>query len=72
MGMVYLKSTVAGVAALLVIAFVIAIAALLAIAVRRSGDLVIWHVHTESGVFWLLAIVIFALGFIWKFKRLSN
>jgi hypothetical protein len=33
---------------------------------------VIWHVHTESGVFWLLAIVIFALGFIWKFKRLSN
>ena len=75
MGMVDLRSAVAGVAAQLIIAFVIDIAdiaARLAIAVGRSGDRVIWHLHTESGVFWLLAIVTIAFGFFWKFKRLSK
>ena len=73
--MIYLKSTIAGVAALFLAAAVIYIATLLAIAVLfRSGgvDLPIWHVHTESPAFWLLVIVIFALGFFWEFRRLSN
>lgn len=73
--MIYLKSAIAGTAALLLAAVVIYIAALLAIAVLfRSGgiDLRIWHVHTESPAFWLLVTVIFALGFFWEFRRLSN
>jgi len=73
--MIYFKSTIAGFAALFLAATVIYIAALLAIAVIfRSGgiDLPIWHVHTESPAFWLLVTVVFALGFFWEFRRLSN
>ena len=73
--MIYLKSTIAGLAALLLAAVVIYITALLAIVVLfRSGgiDLPIWHVHSESPTFWLLVTVIFALGFFWEFRRLSN
>jgi hypothetical protein len=73
--MIYLKSTIAGVAALFVAAVAVYIVALVAIAVifRSEGiDLPIWHVHTESPAFWLLATVVFALGFFWEFKRLSN
>jgi hypothetical protein len=73
--MIYLKSTIAGVAALVLAAAFIYIAALLAIAVLfRSGgvDFPIWHVHTESPAFWLLVTVIFALGFFWEFRRLST
>lgn len=73
--MIYLKSTIAGMASLFLAAVVIYIVALVAIAVtfRSEGsDLPIWRVHTESPAFWLLATVIFALGFLWEFKRLSN
>ena len=73
--MIYLKSAVAGVAALFLAAAVVYIAALVAIAVlfRSDGvDLLIWHVHTESPAFWLVVTVIFALGFFWEFRRLSN
>jgi hypothetical protein len=73
--MIYLKSTIAGLAALFLTAAVIYLAALLAIAVLfRSGgvDLQIWHVHTESPALSLLVTVIFALGFFREFRRLSN
>ena len=73
--MIYLKSTIAGVAAVFIAAAVIYIAALLAIALLfRSGgiDLPIWHLHTESPAFWLLITAIFALGFFWEFKKISN
>ena len=73
--MIYLKSTIVGIAAVFIAAAVIYIAALLAIALLfRSGgvDLPIWHLHTESPAFWLLVTVIFALGFFWEFKRISN
>jgi hypothetical protein len=72
--MIYLKSTIAGMIALLFAGVVIYIAALLAIAVIvRSGgiDFPIWHVHIESPVFWLLVTVIFVLGFFWEFRRLQ-
>jgi hypothetical protein len=73
--MIYFKSTIAGLAALLLAVAVIYIAALIAIAVifRSSGiDLPIWHVHTESPAFWLLVVVVFVLGFFWEFRRLSS
>ncbi|MGD0467901.1 MAG: hypothetical protein ABSA54_05970 [Terriglobales bacterium] len=73
--MTYFKSAIAGLAAVFLAAAVVYIVALLAIAVIfRSGgiDLPIWHVHTESPAFWLLVAVVFALGFFWEFKRLSN
>ena len=55
--MIYLKSTIAGVAAVFLAAAVIYTAAVLAIVVlfRSEGvDLPIWHVHTKSPAFWLL------------------
>jgi hypothetical protein len=73
--MIYLKSTIAGLTALLLAAVTIYFAALLTIAVifRSDGiDYPIWHVHTDSPAFWLLVTVIFALGFFWEFRRLSN
>jgi hypothetical protein len=73
--MIYVKSTIAGMAAVFTAAAAIYLAALLAIVVlSRSGgiDLPIWHVHTESPAFWLLITVVFALGFFWEFKRTSN
>jgi hypothetical protein len=73
--MIYLKSTIAGLAALFLTAALVYIVAILAIAlIFRSGgvDLPIWHVHTESLGLWLVVSVVFGLGFFWEFRRLSN
>jgi hypothetical protein len=73
--MVYLKSIIAGVLALLV-AVLIPTIVLVAVSVAGLGiaglgiDMVRWHF--ESPFFWLPAITIFSAGFLWEYRRLSK
>jgi hypothetical protein len=77
--MVYLKSIIAGVLALLFVAVLIPTIVLVAVSVTGLGidsvtglgiDMVRWHL--ESPFFWLPAITIFSAGFLWEYRRLSK
>jgi hypothetical protein len=73
--MVYLKSIIAGVLALLFVAILIPTIVLVAVSVTGLGtglgiDMVRWHL--ESPFFWLPAITIFSAGFLWEYRRLSK
>ena len=75
--MIYLRSVIAGIVALILAGAFIYIGGFVAILmiVRPGGgglDLPISHAHTKSLAFWLVAIVIFAGGFFWEFRRFSN
>ncbi len=73
--MIYLKSIIAGMLTLLLAAVIIYVAAFVAILVifKPDGiDFPIWHLHTKSAAFWLVVTLIFSLGFVWEFRRLSN
>ena len=72
--MVYIKSIIAGVLALLLVAALMALMAtivLVALSVSGLGiDMVRWHLG--SLFFWLPAITIFSAGFLWEYRRLSK
>jgi hypothetical protein len=73
--MVYLKSIIAGVLALLFVAILSPTIVLVAVSVTGLGtglgiDMVRWHL--ESPFFWLPAITIFSAGFLWEYRRLSK
>jgi len=69
--MVYIKSIIAGVLALLLVAVLIATIVLVAVSVSGLGiDMVRWHLG--SLFFWLPAITIFSAGFLWEYRRLSK
>jgi hypothetical protein len=69
--MVYLKSMVAGVLALLFVVVLIPTIVLVAVSVIGLGiDMVRWH--PESPFFWVPAIIIFSAGFLWEYRRLSK
>ena len=70
---VYLKSIIVGILALLAAAVLIPtilIGVVLLIHRPDGIDMPRWHV--ESPLFWLLAIIIFGAGFFWEFQRLSK
>jgi hypothetical protein len=72
---IYLKSTIAGIAALLLIAVLIPTAVFVAVSIRFRDvghGSPIWHVHTRSPVFWLAVSFVFAIGFLGEFRRLSH
>ena len=67
----YVKSIIAGVLALLLVAALMATIVLVAVSVSGLGiDMVRWHLR--SPFFWLLAIAVFSAGFLWKYRRLSK
>lgn len=71
--MVYLKSVLAGIAAVVVVAIVslFAVVAYLSIVYRRAGSAAVgWDPVslTKPGT-WLLVIGIFLAGFFWEFHR---
>jgi len=69
--MVYIKSIIAGVLALLLVPVLVATIIFVAVSVLGLGiDMVRWH--PESPVFWLLAVIIFGAGFLWEYRRLSK
>jgi hypothetical protein len=69
--MVYVKSIIAGVLALLLVAVLIPMVVLVALSVIGPGiDMPRWHL--ESPFFWLPAIIIFGAGFFWEYRRLSK
>jgi len=69
--MVYLKSIIAGVLALLFVSALIPTIVLVAVSVTGLGiDMVRWHL--ESPFFWLPAITILGEGFLWEYRRLSK
>jgi hypothetical protein len=72
--MVYIKSIIAGVLALLlVVALMALMATIVLVALSVSGlgiDMVRWHLG--SPFFWPPAIAIFSAGFLWKYRRLSK
>ena len=66
--MVYLKSIIAGVLALLFAAVLIATIFLVAVRVIGIGI----DMNLGSPLFWLPAIVVFGAGFFWEYRRLSK
>jgi hypothetical protein len=69
--MVYVKSIIAGVLALLFVAVLIPTVVLVAVSVIGLGiDMPRWHF--ESPFFWLPAITIFGAGFLWECRRISK
>ena len=73
--MIYLKSIIAGILAVAAAATTLYIIGffVLVIILRPDGiDLPVVHIHPESVVFWLIVAALFAVGFLWEFKRLSH
>ena len=67
----YVKSIIAGVLALLLVAVLMTTIFLVAVSVSGLGiDGVFWHLG--SPFFWLPAIIIFGAGFLWEYRRLSK
>jgi hypothetical protein len=73
---VYLKSIIAGVMALVLsyILFMMIVYVALLASVRSHGgtDFIVWRWHLSSPAFWLPVIAIFTAGFLWKFRSLSK
>ena len=72
---IFIKSILAGVAALVVSSILlVAISTLMFfVQVRRAGSGGIGATSVAIGpTFWILAVLIFAAGFWWEFRRASN
>jgi hypothetical protein len=68
---IYLKCTLAGLAALVVSFTILAIPAAIIVFVLGLGvDIPHWHL--ASPVFWVSALVIFGVGFFWRLRRLTK
>ncbi|MCU1304138.1 MAG: hypothetical protein JWQ87_4422 [Candidatus Sulfotelmatobacter sp.] len=68
---IYLKSAFVGVLAVVIVPLFLSIAAYVAMLV--GPDLIFgWHVHYRTVGFWVTVAVIFSLGFLWEYRRLSK
>jgi hypothetical protein len=73
--MVYLKGIIAGILTVAAAATTLYIIGFLVLIImfRHDGiDLPIVHIHTESVVFWLIVAAVFALGFLWELRRVTQ
>ena len=73
--MIYFKSAMAGILALVAAAVFLYMLLVLVVIVSSKGagfDLPRWHIQIESPLFWAQVIIVFAAGFFWEFRRLSN
>jgi hypothetical protein len=77
--MIYLKSAIAGILAVMATALLIytTFTLLLIILIARRNanagfDRPHWHLRTESPAFWILVLIVFAVGFLWEFRRIST
>jgi hypothetical protein len=69
--LIYLKCSLAGLAAVLVIFGILPILAILTILLMGIGvDLPQWHF--ASPVFWVAAVGVFGVGFFWELHRLTK
>ena len=69
--MIYLKSVLAGVLAVAIVPLFLSIAAYVAMLV--GPDLMFGlHVHYKTVGFLVTVAVIFSLGFLWEYRRLSK
>jgi len=68
---IYLKSVLAGVLAVVIVPLFLSIAAYVAMLV--GPDLMFGlHVHYKTVGFWATVAVIFSVGFLWEYRRLSK
>jgi hypothetical protein len=70
--MTYLKSTIAGILALFVVAVLVPTILFFTLRVfnGRGPQTIYWNL--KSPLVWLLAIIVFSAGFFWEFRRLSK
>jgi hypothetical protein len=69
--MIYLKSAFAGVLAVVAVPVILTIGSFLSMFLgpdRMFG----WHVNYRTVWFWVEVAVIFSLGFVWEYRRLSR
>jgi hypothetical protein len=68
---IYLKSTFAGILAVVAVPAILYLATYLAMLLGPDFFFG-WHVHYKSVGFWITVAVIFSLGFAWEYRRLSK
>jgi hypothetical protein len=68
----YLKSTNAGILALLLVAAAIATIVVITRPTPSGTSFVVIHWRFASPLLWLVAAVVFGAGFFWELRRLSK